>query len=209
MTFRPGSDAEVAFTDNGRLTLIDLRSGKRRDLPPSPGVRGGYEFHPDGRRLGLVVQRNGAWMAQVRSLDSPRPEAEISLPAGLSGNLRSMTWSPDGRRLALACSDDQIHIWEIDGSRMLVLTGLHSGDLRIAFNHRGDLLASSGWEGVLRLWDPGTGRKLLSLSGGGQSVRFSPDDRYLSVQTGDEIQLLEVAPAARVPRADRTARPRS
>jgi WD40 repeat protein len=190
-TFRPGSGAEVAFTFNGRLTLVDLQSGRRRELPRGPGTIGGGEFRPDGERLAVVIQQNGVWKAQIRSLDNAHPEAEFALPAGLSGS-RSVTWSPDGRRLALACYNTQILIWEIDRSTTRVLTGSHSGDLRIAFNHRGDLLSSNGWEGVLRLWDPATGRQLLNLGSHAQLVQFSPDDRLLLDEAYGKLLLREV-----------------
>ena len=52
--------------------------------------------------------------------------------------------------------------------------------LRFAFNHAGDLLASGGWEGVLRLWDPRTGKQLFSTPSWGELPRFSPDDRLLA-----------------------------
>ncbi len=50
----------AAFTTNedgiDRLHVWDLRSGEKLDLPPLPmGRVYGLRFHPDGRRLGLVV----------------------------------------------------------------------------------------------------------------------------------------------------------
>jgi hypothetical protein len=58
-----------------------------------------------------------------------------------------------------------------------------------------DLLATNDWDHVLRLWDPETGRQLLGLEGGWESIRFSPDDRHLLLGIGGHLQLLEVAPA--------------
>ena len=39
-----------------------------------------------------------------------------------------------------------------------------NGGLSVAFHPAGTLLASNGWEGRLRLWDPASGRERLSLS---------------------------------------------
>ncbi len=62
----------------------------------------------------------------------------------------------------------------------------------LAFNHRGDLLASQGWEGVLRLWDPRTGQPLLSVQTDA-FPRFSADDRFVGIgQTGRALHAFEV-----------------
>jgi WD40 repeat protein/tRNA A-37 threonylcarbamoyl transferase component Bud32 len=196
VSFRPGSDAEAAIADAGRLTLLDLRSGRERDLPPTPGALPRYEFHPDGRHLNLVVQRNGVWSAQVRALDDPRPEAEIVLPVGRGNEaVESIAWSADGRRLALALTSRQVFVWRIDSSRIRVLTGFENAGQRLAFNHGGDLLATIDFDGVLRLWDPETSQHLLGLRGACDSIRFSPDDRHLLLGIGGQLQLVEVAPA--------------
>ena len=78
-------------------------------------------------------------------------------------------------------------------AKPLVLTGLTNQGVFVAFNHRGDLLASQGWEGVLRLWDPRTGRQLLSLQTAALP-RFSLDDRHVGIgQAGRSLHAFEVA----------------
>ena len=109
----------------------------------------------------------------------------------------------DGRRLALATNDvSRLSIWDFErpDSRPLVITGLSTSGTLIAFNHRGDLLATHGWEGVLRLWDPITGRQLLKMTAPSLLPRFSPDDRFLGMCVGlDSMQLLEVASGRELP----------
>jgi WD40 repeat protein len=73
-------------------------------------------------------------------------------------------WNP--RRpnvLAVACEDNLIYVWDVDtGKQTAVLKAGNSSGLVIAYHPNGELLASRGWDVVLRLWDTRTGRMLLS-----------------------------------------------
>jgi WD40 repeat protein len=56
----------------------------------------------------------------------------------------------------------------------------HEGSPRwLAFNHAGDLLASTGWDGTVRLWDPWIGKQRVVSPGYDYPPQFSPDDRRL------------------------------
>ena len=46
----------------------------------------------------------------------------------------------------------------------MILSG-HSAVDYVTFNHRGDLLATTGWDKTLRLWDPLTGKQLVRSRG--------------------------------------------
>src|SRR5947209_3905665 len=98
----------------------------------------------------------------------------MHIPAG------GLAWHPDGMTLAVAASDRMIHFWDVPSRKpTLVLEGTQSEGIRLSFNHAGDLLASSSWDGMLRLWDPRTGKQLFSTPTVSRTLRFSPDDRLL------------------------------
>src|SRR5262249_40519388 len=60
----------------------------------------------------------------------------------------------------------------------------------------GDVLASTCWDGTLRLWDVGTGRELLKTSWSGSGFHFSRDGRLLAADVADhQLRLWEVIPA--------------
>src|SRR5207245_1199253 len=63
--------------------------------------------------------------------------------------------------------------------------------LEVGFNHRGDMLASWSWDGTTRLWDPISGRHLLSALG--HFTGWSQDDRRLGFVNGAQVGLWEVA----------------
>ena len=68
-----------------------------------------------------------------------------------------------------------------------------AADCASSFNHRGDLLATQSDEGMLRLWDPRTGRQLLGVQTDADP-RFGADDRHLGIGSGGQgFQMFEVA----------------
>ncbi len=64
----------------------------------------------------------------------------------------------------------------------------------VAFNHGGDLLASTGWDGAVCLWDPWTGRQLVEDHGhSADTLLFSRDDRRLAARrSGGRVGWWEV-----------------
>jgi serine/threonine protein kinase/WD40 repeat protein/tetratricopeptide (TPR) repeat protein len=191
--FRGDGGALIFASFDHIPTLLDVESGRKRELSDDRKPIDRAAFHPDGRRIAVAFNQYNKHYINIRSLETPDPIASFEPPA----NVHHMRWSPDGVRFAAACDNSRIYIYRIDypRSKPLVLEGLNNHGLIVGFNHRGDLLASNGWEGVLRLWDPRTGRRLLTQLGGG-SPRFSRDDRRFGFgRSGNALRDYEVESA--------------
>ncbi|MCC6794079.1 MAG: hypothetical protein IT366_03095 [Candidatus Hydrogenedentes bacterium] len=70
-----------------------------------------------------------------------------------------------------------------DGAEVGRYEGHEHAVSRLAFSHDGRVLASSSWDGSVRLREPKTGADLLCLRGhkaAVASVVFSPDDKYIA-----------------------------
>jgi eukaryotic-like serine/threonine-protein kinase len=161
-TARPEFTADgrtlIACLPDGVLTLVDLPSGKTRGL--SPGwVAEGLALHPDGKTLAVASgQRTGV---QVRDLQTGAVTREFLHPAAVD----AVTWSPDGSLLAVACNDQQIHLWDgSTGKKLGVLVGHHWAVHDLCFDATGRWLASFGWDMTLRIWDVGSRRQILHLN---------------------------------------------
>jgi WD40 repeat protein len=109
--------------------------------------------------------------------------------------VRHMAWHPEGHTLAVVGDDSRIYLWDVAaGKQGLILEGHKNQGIGVGFNQAGDLLASSGWEGMVRLWEPRTGRQLFSTPGGLNRPRFSPDDHLLAGHVSkSQLGLWEVA----------------
>jgi WD40 repeat protein len=86
------------------------------------------------------------------------------------------TWRAQG-------SPDLIDVFDIDQREHRLIQSSHKGYLNnFTISHDGTLLATTAWDGMLRLWNVRTGRELEPLRG--QLVRFtsaafSPDGTRL------------------------------
>jgi WD40 repeat protein len=114
-----------------------------------------------------------------------------------NGAVRGAVWaavySSDGRMIATAAGDGRIY--DADSGRQLAaLTGFRNGLIRLVFSHDGRLLASSGSDMTVRIWEAATGRQIHAISDKFDfaSVAFSADDRFLITINFSRIQLWDV-----------------
>jgi dipeptidyl aminopeptidase/acylaminoacyl peptidase len=158
----PGTgEIKDAFFEQ-RLALVDVATGKLRQISPADTYVYEYDWSPDGSRFVVTAATgngdNNWWIAELYTLDAAtglmksiyKPQMQITNPV----------WSPDGKQIALIeglMSDEGI-----TGGDIFTLNG-DGSDLHNVTN---GMKASAAWLG----WQPDGSKILFSEFVGGDSA---------------------------------------
>jgi WD40 repeat protein/serine/threonine protein kinase len=167
------SPGEIAqFSSQARRVVGAASSGDRRMLGPYDIP----EFSPDGRtlvvHLGMGIGVALIDVASGRTLTTYAPVKPWRVV--------DHTFTPDGRTLAMAGFDPQIHVWRL---KPMALAGHAKEVWSLAFSPDGASLASGADDHTIKLWDLATGRERATLQGHESlvtTVAYSPDGALLA-----------------------------
>lgn len=126
-------------------------------------------FSPDGKTV-LSCDYN------IHVLDAKTGE-QIRVLKGHSPWIRSIAFSPDGKKIASGADDRTIRIWNAETGKQIGVLNGHLGSIySIAFSPNGKYIASGSDDNTIRIWDAATGepKKTLAFFQEGAQERPKP-----------------------------------
>ena len=182
----PDGKTVATGTVDGVATIWDATTGKElRRLSGHGGAIFTLTFSPDGTTL---VVGGGNSLAKFwdlttgKLIPAPGSAADLqSLPKVIKATqaIMSVSFSPDGRILAVASYDRTVKLYSSATLQLLnTLRGHERSVESVTFSRNGRLLVTVGRDGLARLWDAGDTQEpsISSMAlGNFLSVAFSPD----------------------------------
>jgi hypothetical protein len=162
-------------------------------------------YQPDGKLLAVGGHKEVILVAPASGYVSHRI---TGLPAKVTG----LAYSRDGRRLAVASGAGgkagEVRIYAIaaegtPAAKPELTINAHADIVYdVAFSPDGKLLATCGYDRLIKLWDVATGKEVRSLKDHSDSVyslAFSPDGKLLASAAADRaVKVWEVATGKRL-----------
>ena len=182
--FSPDGRNLASVDSNNKLILWDVATGQKGDTQPFHGERvWSIAFSPDGRILagGTMNSRIRLW-----DLASSEMQSQIEVPTqgAATAAVTALAFSPDSRTLASASANRILMLWEMKaGYPRIARIESPSGVGVVAFSTDGTLLATSQFNGQVRICDPtspGDAFVLDRQQGWPRFLAFSPDGRTLA-----------------------------
>jgi WD40 repeat protein len=210
--YSPDGARIVTASDDGTARIWDADDGKEvLTLRGPAGAVKSASYSPDGARIvtghGFVIRAGtraehtvGAaivWDAEsgVELLTFPEQADESeSAPYRSPTAYNSATYSPDGKHIVTASSDDVVKVWDAESASELLTVDGHAA----SYSPDGTRLVTAKADKTATVWNAVSGQELQTLSGHGGVVNtaaFSPDGtRIVTASDDGKAKVWQLAP---------------
>ena len=195
VAFSPNERVVAAGGDDHSAQIWEVGAGRDVMTLLHPKTVAGVAFTSDSTRVATFSFDNTARVWDTRTgravarlthtgtTPAPLPLLGSTPPAYLT----ALTFSPDGRQLATASTDQTARVWDVQtGNEILRLS--HEGSVRtVAFSPDGARLGTGSEDRTARIWDSHTGAELgrLSMDADISTLVFNADGTRVAAAGGD------------------------
>lgn len=180
----------LATVDHAGVQIWDVATGVGRRRMAVDAKDATYiALSADGRRLAVAYSGDKAAVFDL-GLESP-----MAMPLNGAGNITSIRFSPDGRRIVTTSFDSGVWTWDSATGR--ALRKLIDNGAYADFSPLGQEILTDSDDGTVRIWNAGSGALVSASSPGVSSfsphrAAFSPDGRRVVVQSSP-VTVLDAA----------------
>ena len=187
--------------------LKNILLSRQKKSPRLPGYAAGNVInmlvHLQVDLRGYDFSYLAVWQAYLQGVELcdvnfARANIARSIFTETFGSVHAVSFSPDGKIIAIASSNSQIQLWRVTDIKKIFTCNDQSGwSVRsVAFSPDDNMFASGSTDGAVRFWEADTGKCLKVLrehSRGVLAVAFSPDGNTLASSSYDDtIRLWDV-----------------
>ncbi|MEM0924568.1 MAG: serine/threonine-protein kinase, partial [Planctomycetota bacterium] len=185
----------LAFSSNGLQIALASSDGIVRvvDLPTGETTRR-YEAGP---RVGAIVFSHVDDSLAVSNAagdllvfqESDTRTTDRRMQVGTYA--MAMSWSPNGREIAVACKDRSLRFWNIDReAEVCSMVGHSSECAAVEYHPSGRFVLSSGWDGKTLLWN--RDEKRVVGAADGFAIGFSTTGSHVAIEQGNQLTTYRV-----------------
>jgi WD40 repeat protein len=194
----------VAFSPDGKklasasayesVKIWDVMAERElHSFPIKVGSFSNLAYSPDGTRLAAVS--NDIW-PKVKLWDATTGREVLAISDTYEyGAARTVTFSPDGKKLAWGAWDRKATVWDLDAGQVLfILTGHRDMIAALAFSPDGKRLATASFDRTVMVWDMTLERRgevvaplrtLIGHTSVVHGIAFSPDGTQIASASFD------------------------
>jgi RNA polymerase sigma factor (sigma-70 family) len=195
VAFSADGTALISADENGVMALWDRATGKLRRafVDPLHHRVDALAVSPDGKWFVSGIARLSLWNVA----DGTRRDLAADYPFGVH-TVASLAFAPDGKTLAVTADGDPVvRFYSVPAGKLLMQIdeGHAWAGSASAYSPDGKLLATAGYDRLVRVWDLAT-RKMrhqLKLPAPGADVVWTADGTRLAAATSGTVIVWDVA----------------
>ena len=162
LEFSPSGAQILARGHGGKVYLFDTATGK--ELLEAEAQHSAAWFTPDGRCLLTLSARDGEAAVLWDAATGQRLLTLNPKSAQPTTDYSATFFSPDSRRVLIACPDRVIRVWDTkDGSEVMELRGHSTRINDVIVSPDGRQILSVADDAAPRMWDADSGKELCAL----------------------------------------------
>ena len=177
VAFSPDGRQIATGSEDGTIKVFDTASGlETTTLKGHKAIILSVSFSPDGGRIA-----SGSKDGHLKIWDVTSFQKAITFGGGLG--VVWIEWSPDNKRLYLACWGSTIRIWDLVSNREIGIMKGHSNTVNsLALSLDGKRIVSGSADQTIKIWNLDSGLEVNTLRGHTADVicvGFSPDGKRI------------------------------